>query len=586
MTARLLFITLLLAAACARPDASRVAQPRSRLLLVRFAPKVLAALDAASVSTPLPLELSVPGDGAVIPWTFPEGTIQWDDAFTGNTFRVRIRDAGGDLVTEYQTFERRLDLPEAEWGRVREAVGEGGAFEVELTGASIMPSGRLLRGPTRQVSRARFSEAGEHPTGRVLYGDRLRHAGATPGPVAADARNSVAMQLEMDGRTRVLLDRLPGVRALREEYKRLHGHETGTTPELPAKPAGERAPEDPAAAAPETGAAHPASDEPEFEPFQAPKAENVTSRSVDFTPIERSAGAVAWRQLPRKYNDNCLSCHSISGDARFLAVTGISAEGTPKGWAGTNGTTYVIRLEDQKILHTLPSARNVRFHPLDPGLMLYTQMGMETAFMRRTSTYHADLHVLDLSTGQDRVVSGADDPERCEMNPDWSPDGRHIVFMRSKPRTPCDGRRGHYDLATVPWTGEPARATPLAGASDNGRANLWPTWSRDGRWIVFQRADQGLWSAPSGDLWVVPATGGEARRLSISTDAMESLHAFSPDGRWLAFLSNRDLIDRPRGYVARFFDDGRTAPAMPLPAVGGATAYIDYLDWAPSAPAP
>lgn len=44
--------------------------------------------------------------------------------------------------------------------------------------------------------------------------------------------------------------------------------------------------------------------------------------------------------------------------------------------------------------------------------------------------------------------------------------------------------------------------------------------------------------AYGGDLWVVDRTGGEARRLT-STPAVESDPHFSPDGRWIAFSSNR-----------------------------------------------
>ncbi len=41
-----------------------------------------------------------------------------------------------------------------------------------------------------------------------------------------------------------------------------------------------------------------------------------------------------------------------------------------------------------------------------------------------------------------------------------------------------------------------------------------------------------------GDLWVVGRTGGEARRLT-STPAIETDPHFSPDGKWVAFTSNR-----------------------------------------------
>lgn len=52
----------------------------------------------------------------------------------------------------------------------------------------------------------------------------------------------------------------------------------------------------------------------------------------------------------------------------------------------------------------------------------------------------------------------------------------------------------------------------------------------------------------AGDLWTVPREGGEARRLT-SAPGRESLPAFSPDGRWLAFTGtnegNQDLYVMP-----------------------------------------
>ena len=40
------------------------------------------------------------------------------------------------------------------------------------------------------------------------------------------------------------------------------------------------------------------------------------------------------------------------------------------------------------------------------------------------------------------------------------------------------------------------------------------------------------------DLWITDRTGGEARRIT-STPAVESDPHFSPDGRWIAFTSDR-----------------------------------------------
>jgi tricorn protease len=45
-----------------------------------------------------------------------------------------------------------------------------------------------------------------------------------------------------------------------------------------------------------------------------------------------------------------------------------------------------------------------------------------------------------------------------------------------------------------------------------------------------------------GDLWIADINGGEAQRIT-STDAVESNPHFSPDGRWIAFTSNRSGVE-------------------------------------------
>jgi tricorn protease len=45
------------------------------------------------------------------------------------------------------------------------------------------------------------------------------------------------------------------------------------------------------------------------------------------------------------------------------------------------------------------------------------------------------------------------------------------------------------------------------------------------------------------DLWIADRAGGPARRLT-STPAVESDPHFSPDGKWIAFTSNRSGVDQ------------------------------------------
>src|SRR3954464_13846430 len=42
------------------------------------------------------------------------------------------------------------------------------------------------------------------------------------------------------------------------------------------------------------------------------------------------------------------------------------------------------------------------------------------------------------------------------------------------------------------------------------------------------------------DIWITPASGGPSRQMTFTPDKDEWAPALSPDGEWLAFVSNRD----------------------------------------------
>ncbi len=73
-------------------------------------------------------------------------------------------------------------------------------------------------------------------------------------------------------------------------------------------------------------------------------------------------------------------------------------------------------------------------------------------------------------------------------------------------------------------------AAPLVSHGQELPAFGEPGISPDGQEVAF---------VSGGDIWTVSSTGGEARLL-VAHSANESRPMYSPDGRWLAFNSNRD----------------------------------------------
>ena len=155
-------------------------------------------------------------------------------------------------------------------------------------------------------------------------------------------------------------------------------------------------------------------------------------------------------------------------------------------------------------------------------------------------------------------LPGADDPEYVQSNATWSPDGETIVFARCiafepegvehiksvlVPQEAAEvflegGRKFRYDLYRIPFNdGKGGKAEPVEGASHNGMSNYFPKFSPDGKWIVFCKADSFMLLQPDSELYIIPAQGGQARRLRCNTSRMNSWHSWSPNGKWLVFSS-------------------------------------------------
>jgi len=191
----------------------------------------------------------------------------------------------------------------------------------------------------------------------------------------------------------------------------------------------------------------------------------------------------------------------------------------------------------------------------------------------------------DRKTREFGALEGASDPAFVQSNGAWSPDGRHVAFARNEAYDlkslhdsdavllsdeDCKeflegGMTFMYDIYVVPFNeGRGGVAKPLKGASANGRSNYFPRYSPDGRWIVFCRAKSFMLLQPDSELYIVPASGGEARRLRCNTGRMNSWHSWSPNSRWLVFSSKANSA-YTQLFLTHIDAEGRSTPPVELP---------------------
>jgi Tol biopolymer transport system component len=122
------------------------------------------------------------------------------------------------------------------------------------------------------------------------------------------------------------------------------------------------------------------------------------------------------------------------------------------------------------------------------------------------------------------------------LAPVWSPDGSRIVF-------------------DLPVNGLYLKAASGAGKEELLLKSSGPTspddWSRDGRFLLYSAFDP----KTGYDLWVLPDPGrapGDRKPPTpvIQTQFNERQGQFSPDSRWIAYVS--DESGRPEVYVQPF----------------------------------
>ena len=313
----------------------------------------------------------------------------------------------------------------------------------------------------------------------------------------------------------------------------------------------------------------------------------------------------------------CGNCHSFSKDG---SVLGLDVDyGNDKGAYAVLPVSKEMVLDDEKIItwsdyrrddgeatfgllsQVSPDGRYVISTVKDRAVFVATP---EIAFSQLFFPIKGILAVYDREKRTFKPLPGADDPQYVQSNPTWSPDGKYVVFARTKtygrdvvvnatsvllsekdvPEFIENREPFKFDLYRVPFNdGKGGKAEPIEGASQNGKSNYFAEFSPDGKWIVFCKAENYMLLMPDSELYIIPAEGGEARRLRANTPLMNSWHSFSSNGRWLVFSSKANT-PYTQLFLTHIDEEGNSTPPVVLERFTGEDRAANIPEFVPIAP--
>jgi hypothetical protein len=186
--------------------------------------------------------------------------------------------------------------------------------------------------------------------------------------------------------------------------------------------------------------------------------------------------------------------------------------------------------------------------------------------------YYSELSTIDL----DGNVEPLDVPSRLYGRARISPDGKRLVTAILGANASLwvyEFERGTMTRMTRRWDNYSAVWRPSGkeitfGSNRGGDVSIWQisadgggqpdlltkatpnslvgTWTSDGKWLCYTQVSE----ETNADIWVISSDKPPVSKLIIQTPFQEFHPSFSPDDRWIAYVS--DESGRPEVYVQPF----------------------------------
>ncbi len=215
--------------------------------------------------------------------------------------------------------------------------------------------------------------------------------------------------------------------------------------------------------------------------------------------------------------------------------------------------------------------RRLTFHPATDTAPAWSPDGRRIAFVSNRHPYNPD-EVADMWEIWAVDIEGGEPVRLTYRNgyatdPAWSPDGRRLAYAFStRPHWTCTTNWDVYVLDLTTY--RELRLTTHCGFDG------YPRWSPDGARIAFTRCDASAFCLFSrdNDIWIMRADGTAQVNLTRDASAQDYFPAWSPDGAYIAFASDRD----PAGSTYEVYVTDAAGSA-----IANLTDYPDANDIAP-----
>jgi Tol biopolymer transport system component len=159
------------------------------------------------------------------------------------------------------------------------------------------------------------------------------------------------------------------------------------------------------------------------------------------------------------------------------------------------------------------------------------------------------------------------DRNASNRSPAFSPDGKRIVFVSNRDAT--DGP-GNVEIWVMDTKGKHAVDLTHSAYIDDH-----PSWSPDGRWILFERS--GAWVDPA-PLFVMRPDGSDQHQVGTLAGRMPT---WSPDGKRIAYVrygsETNPLGDPPE--ILRANADGTDVQLVTRLGSGWVLEFQSRIDW-------